>query len=238
MIWEAVAFLTPFGGARRPTSRALWWFPMVGAAIGLVLGVWWWAAERLWPPAVAAVLVVLADLALTGLLHADGLADAADGLLPPMHRDLRLAVMAEPDIGAFGAAALMAVLLARFAALASTEPRITLLVGVWTLSRAAMAVVTITVPYARNGGLATAFRKGGRIAQAGAVGGIGLVGGVLIAIAGDQWAGLWGVVGATVAFVCVIAFAFRRIGGFTGDVLGAAGMVAETAGLLVGAAKW
>ena len=47
----AVAFLTPFGGARRPSRRAFDWFPVVGAVIGLALGGIWWGADRLWPPA-------------------------------------------------------------------------------------------------------------------------------------------------------------------------------------------
>jgi hypothetical protein len=58
---EALGFLTPLGGARTPTPAALRWFPAVGAAIGLFLGGLWWAAAQLWPPAVAAAVVVVAD---------------------------------------------------------------------------------------------------------------------------------------------------------------------------------
>src|SRR4051812_17036191 len=96
----AISFLTPLGGARSPSPSAWRWFPLVGAGLGGLLGAGWWAADRLWPRPVAAALVVAADLALTGLLHIDGLVDSADGLLPHLDRDRRLAVMSEPDVGA------------------------------------------------------------------------------------------------------------------------------------------
>ena len=97
---QAVAFLTPLGGARAPSSDALRWFPVIGLGLGLALGGIWWGAGRLWPAPVAAALVVAADLGLTGLLHVDGLTDSADGLLPPLDRERRLEVMAAPDVGA------------------------------------------------------------------------------------------------------------------------------------------
>src|SRR3954451_21883132 len=110
---RALAFLTPLpvGRAGAPDRRSLAWVPVVGALIGLALGGIWWGAEHIWPPAVAAALVVLADLALTGMLHMDGLVDSADGLLPhaPTEgheeeggRQWRLDVMQQADIGAFG----------------------------------------------------------------------------------------------------------------------------------------
>ena len=106
---RALAFLTPLFGASEPRPKTLTWFPFAGAALGLVLGALWWGAERVWPAAVAAAIVVAADLALTGLLHVDGLADSADGLLPHLDRARRLEVMATPDVGAFGVATVGAV---------------------------------------------------------------------------------------------------------------------------------
>ena len=97
---RALAFLTPLGRAAVPDSRTMSWFPVVGALVGAVVGCVWWGADRLWPPAVAAALTVAADLALTGMLHVDGLADSADGLLPHLPRKRRLEVMADPAIGA------------------------------------------------------------------------------------------------------------------------------------------
>ena len=221
---QALAFLTPVGGATAPSPKALPWFPVIGAGIGAALGGVWWVAGELWPPLVAAAVVVVADLALTGLLHLDGLADSADGLLPHLSPEQRLDVMAAPDVGAFGVGVASGILLLRWSALAVLRPDPALLAGLWCGSRTLMATVATTVPYAREEGLATAFLGGPwtwPVAVLGAV--------VAAALAG------WAAAGVVVGLV-VVALAKRRVGGFTGDVLGAAGVIGETAGLLVAAA--
>ena len=231
---RALAFLTPFLGAAEPRPQTLGWFPVAGAALGLVLGAVWWGAEWAWPPAVAAAIVVAADLAFTGLLHVDGLADTADGLLPHLDRNRRLEVMAAPDVGAFGVATVGAVLLLRWAALATTAPSPLLLGGLWCASRTAMAVTARTVPYARPGGLASSFLGGRALLTA-------LLGGALavaLAFAGPGVPGVIAVGAVVVGAAGVVVLARRRLGGFTGDVLGAGGMVGETAGLVVAAARW
>jgi adenosylcobinamide-GDP ribazoletransferase len=233
---RALAFLTPLGGAAVPDARTLTWFPAVGALIGAALGGIWWGAEQLWPPAVAAAIVIVADLALTGLLHVDGVVDAADGLLPQaVTRERRLELMAEPTVGAYGVAVLGAVLLLRFTALTSMDPDVLLIAGIWCASRTAMAVAARAVPYARaDGGLATAL-LGGDWRPVGFVGLVGALG--LAAVAGGVTASFAVVVGL-VASGGVVGLATRRLGGFTGDVLGAAGVVGETVALVVAAARW
>src|SRR5262249_10423833 len=153
---RAVSFLTPFGGAADPKPSALAWFPLVGAIIGLAVGGGGWAAARAGAPPAPAAVAVVADRALTGLLHLDGLADAADGLLPPLPRARRLEVMADPHLGAFGVAGLAIVLLTRFGAFASMAPSLLAVAALWAGSRTAMAVTAGTVPYARPAGLAGA----------------------------------------------------------------------------------
>jgi len=235
----ALAFLTPLGGASPPAPAALTWFPLVGAALGLALGGVWWAAWQVWPPAVAAALVVVADLAFTGMLHLDGVVDTADGLLPPLDRSRRLEVMADPRAGAFGVGAAAAVLLLRWTALASLAPRPLLLAGLWCASRTVMVVVTRTVPYARPSGLASAFLSATPRRGAGALIAVaGVVGAVVLAGFARGVGGLAAMGALILAMVAVTALARRRVGGFTGDVLGAAGMVGETAGLIVAAARW
>jgi adenosylcobinamide-GDP ribazoletransferase len=234
---EALAFLTVLGRSGAPSPRAVRWFPVVGTLLGAGLGLLWWGAAWLWPPLVAASVVVAADLAATGLLHLDGLADAADGLLAPLDRERRLAVMHAPEVGAFGVGVVVVVLLLRVASVAALDPgvgTVGLLVGLWTVSRTAMAVTVATVPYARPGGLASAF--------VGATPGGPLVGGVVLALAaalaGPGWAGVAAVVAAGAGATVVVGLARRRLGGFTGDVLGASGLVAETVGLVVAAGRW
>lgn len=236
---SAVGFLTVFGPSHLPDTRTFRWFPLVGALIGLVLGGLWWAADRVFPAPLAAALVLAADLAVTGLLHVDGLADSADGLLPPLGRERRLAIMRQPDIGAFAAAVLPTVLLVRWAALAGQTVSPLLLAGLWCLSRTTMATVPGLVRYARSEGLASAFlAPDSGAARAAAVGVPGSLFALGLAVAGRGWAGL-GAVGAAVAMAAVVVeFARRRLGGFTGDVLGAAAVLAETAGLVAAAARW
>jgi adenosylcobinamide-GDP ribazoletransferase len=186
----------------------------------------------------AAVIVVAADLAATGMLHVDGLADSADGLLPPLASpERRLAVMADPVVGAFGVTAVAITLIARVAALAAITPHPLALAGLWCASRTAMAVVATTLPYT-GGGLARAFIGTEPRRQRTPVLLIGLPLAAALAAVAEGWPG-----GAAVATVVVIAatvaaLAWRRIGGFTGDVLGALCVLGETAGLLVLAARW
>jgi adenosylcobinamide-GDP ribazoletransferase len=226
----ALSFLTPFGGARTPTPRAVAWFPVVGALLGLALGLVWELAWIIWFAPVAAAVVVIADLALTGMLHADGLADSADGLLPHLDRARRLEVMAQPDIGAFGATVLAATMLLRWACLLTLDPDATLLVALWITSRSIMAIGLSSMDYARDSGLASAFRGGNPWAAfAGPV--------VALLLVHDIPRGT-AVAGAVMAGTGILLLAERRIGGFTGDVLGAAGVVAETVGLLVACATW
>lgn len=232
---SALAFLTPVGGARTPTDRTLSWFPLAGMVLGAVVGAAWWGASHIWPPAVCGAVVVAVDLALTGMLHFDGLVDSADGLLPHLADDRRLAVMKEPTVGAFGIAVAIGVVVLRFACFASATPDIALVAGLWCASRTVMAVAARALPYARaEGGLASAFtgRSWWFVAAYGAIAAVvlGAIGrGVSSAVA---------VLAAFVAGTAVVAFGRWRLGGFTGDVLGAAGVVAETVGLLVAVAKW
>lgn len=232
---RAVAFLTPFGGAAVPDARTLSWFPVVGALLGLAVGGAWWGAQEVWPPAVAAAVVLAVDLAVTGLLHLDGLVDSADGLLPQVPRERRLAIMAEPTVGAYGVAVAGVALLLRFSAFASLDANVLLVAGIWCGSRTAMAVAARALPYARpEGGLATAF-TGGDWRPVGLAGLILAVS--LGAVAGGRQSELAVALGLA-ASAAVFAFARRRLGGFTGDVLGGAGVVGETVALLVAAATW
>lgn len=184
-------------------------------------------ADRLWAAPVAAAVVVAADLALTGMLHFDGLVDSADGLLVPLGDPARrLEVMADPAAGAFGVGAAVVVLLLRWAALAALAPSALLLGALWCASRLAMAVAVERVPYARPaGGLASAFLVGGRPSPP--------VAGILLAVVLTGLGGGDAVLGVAVLALtaaAVIGLACRRIGGFTGDVLGAAAMLGETLG--------
>jgi adenosylcobinamide-GDP ribazoletransferase len=236
---SASSFLTPVGGPAAPGPEALWWFPAVGALCGLAVGTVWWVGGRFWPPAVAAGVAVVADLAVTGMLHVDGLCDAADGLLSHLEPARRLEVMAAPDAGAFGVTAVVAVLLLRFGVLASLHPNVLLVCAIWTSSRTQMATVIVGVPYARDeGGLASAFMSRDTTHQLLPIAAVGTAAALAAAALWRPLAGPVAVAAGMVAAAAVVLLARRRVGGFTGDVLGAAGIVGETVALLVAAVRW
>ena len=230
---QAVGFLTVLGPAAVPGPEALAWFPLTGAAIGLAVGGAWWGAAQVWPWPVAAAVAVVVDLALTGMLHFDGLCDAADGLLPVLPADRRLEVMRSPGLGAFGVGAAVALLLLRWAALGAHAPVPLLVAALWGASRAVMALVVARVPYARAEGLARAFMGSKALVPA-----VGLALCVALAAAWRPVVGPIAVLSVAAGGAAVVGLAWRRVGGFTGDVLGAAGMVGETVGLLGLVASW
>ena len=229
---SALAFLTVAGGSRTPDARTMRWFPVVGAGIGGVLALIWIGATELWPPVLAAALVLVVDLGLTGMLHVDGLADTADGVLPHLDRERRLEVMRAPDAGAFAVGVVAVVLLTRFAALATDLVDPLALVAVWAASRTLMAVIPAAVPYARPTGLATPF-IGGSSWWIGAW----IVPAAVVAGVAQGALGVVAIVAGIAGGAGVVLLARRRLGGFTGDVLGASGLVAETVSLVVLAAR-
>ncbi len=250
---SAFAFLTVLGRGVTPSRGALRWFPVVGLVVGAAVGVCWWGLQAWFAPGVVAALTVTVDACLTGFLHYDGLADSGDGLLPPLARQRRLEVMRAPDVGAFGAVSVMVVLLVRWSSLATLVPgagAVAVTAALWAASRSLMAVTTERVPYARadepRGGLASVFCPGRSF------GGVSMLvwpgAAIPLAVGLAAWGsaaagvgaipGAVAVLGGVAAGCAVLGVAWRRVGGFTGDVLGAAGVVAETVGLLLWTARW
>jgi len=240
---RALSFLTVLGRAAEPNERTLSWFPLVGIAVGIAVGTAWWVAGRVWPAALAAVIAVAVDAAVTGCLHLDGLADAADGLLPAVGRVRRLEIMADPRVGAFGAVALVLVLSLRVTALAVTVPRPLVVVGLWCGSRTMMGVVARSLPSAHvDGGTVAAFvggpgGEGHSAASRYGVAAYGMSLAFALAAVGAGGRGLVAMGAEVVAMTAVVWFAVRRLGGYTGDVLGAMGVIGETVGLLALAAR-
>jgi adenosylcobinamide-GDP ribazoletransferase len=145
--------------------------------------------------------------------------------------------MADPAIGAFGAIAVGAVLLLRFAALATQPPSVFALAGLWCASRTLMVTLTKFLPYARPDGLVQDFlgdqetRRQRWATFTSIVFGLLLSGTFLVIAKGAK--GLGALAGELVAMALVGALSSRRIDGYTGDVLGAAGVIGETVGLLI-----
>lgn len=215
-------------------AASLRWFPAVGALVGALAALVWWLAAMAFPPVVAALLAVAAGVLATGALHEDGLADTADGL-GGATRARALEIMRDSRIGTFGVLALGLVLAARVAALAALPPAAIplLLVAGHAASRAVMVLTLATGRPARADGLASAVGAGpgaGGLAVALATGAA-----ALIALG---WVLPWSAVDGGLAGLLLAPLALRlrverRLGGYTGDTLGAVQQVGE-AGLYLG----
>lgn len=217
-------------------SRAQRAFPLVGAMIGLAVAL----VDRCLLASgitqlAAAALALGAGAALTGALHEDGLADVGDGFGGGRNREEKLTIMRDSRLGTYGALVLLTGFVARLAALASL-PRaaiIPALVVAHALARAAIPVLAAMMPFARDDGLG---KSAGRPAAATAGIAVGI--GVVIALLCLPLANAVLAVLVTAAAGAVMAMlASRQIGGVTGDVFGAVEQVAETAVLLMLAAR-
>lgn len=221
----------PRGGGAGDLGRAAGWFPVVGLLIGGFLALGGLAADLVTPPAVSAVLVVLLWAGLTGGLHLDGLADACDGLGASADRERALRIMRDTRIGAYGATALVLVLALKLAALASLPDDLfwrSLLVAP-VLGRLAPVWLARLCPPARSDGAGRGFALG--------AGTPGLVVATLVgAGASVALLGAWGVllaVGTPAGAWAAAAYLRRRLGGLTGDCLGALVEVTEAGTLTV-----
>ncbi len=239
---HAIAFLTrlpvpgpPIAGGA-DVGRAALFFPAVGALLGALLAVAARALAPRVPPLPLAILLVALLAALTGALHLDGLADTADGFGGGRSREDVLRIMREHTVGAYGATALALVLLldaALVAALLERGRAASWLVVAPALARWVPVALSRFLPYARaGGGLGAAVTDHG--------GALELAGATALALA--LALGLAGAAGLLAfAAVAVLALAHglvcrRRIGGVTGDALGAGVELAQALALLVGVA--
>jgi adenosylcobinamide-GDP ribazoletransferase len=226
----AVGFLTcvPVPGGAGLVAHAVVFFPLVGAAVGTGAGLVATGAVGELPPLAAGALGVGAAAVLTGGLHLDALADTADAL-GAATRERALEIMRDHAVGAFGATALIVVLVldsALFGALAQTDDAAFAGLAAGAAGRAAMLLPALALPYAG------AQEGQGRILVGIGVGTLVLavvVAGLLALPAGA--AGFGGLGVAALVAVALTLFAWRRFGGVTGDLLGATAKLAETAAL-------
>ena len=238
----ATAFFTRIPIATRQSGAgqlgdAAWAFPLVGAGIGAVAALAFLLAQLLglgdWP---AALLAVLAGLAVTGALHEDGLADTADGFIGGHDRDRRLAIMRDSRHGTFGVLAIVLSVLGRGAALAQIGEAVhagLALIAAHAASRATLPAAMWAMTPARADGLAfTAGRPRLPLTIAAFAIGMAIT---LAALGPGRGAAALGLASAAVFGSGVLAH--RRIGGYTGDVLGAFQQIAEIVMLLVAATR-
>jgi adenosylcobinamide-GDP ribazoletransferase len=218
-------------------ADSAWAFPLVGAGIGgaaaLVLLLAQLTGLGNWQ---AALISVLAGIVLTGALHEDGLADTADGFFGGRDREERLQILRDSRHGTYGVLALVLSVLLRVAALAGIGDVIhasLALIAAHAASRAALPVAMWGLAPARHDGLgaeAGTPRVPGAIASA-------VIGAAIALAALGPGRGAIALCLAGVFVVAMAVLARRRIGGYTGDVLGAFQQIGEIGILLAASAR-
>ncbi|MEM1316015.1 MAG: adenosylcobinamide-GDP ribazoletransferase [Pseudomonadota bacterium] len=216
-------------GEDRDLGRSMRWFPLAGAGVGVVAGVVYAVLANLGKPDLAAAgLALAAGALLTGALHEDGLADTVDGLGGGADKEQALEIMRDSRIGTYGAVTLMLAFVVKAGALASHEAveGLVFLVCAHASGRAAIALAACSAPYVRRDGM-------GRFAET-TLGNAGIAVGVAALFALSAGAhGLLALIFALIAGQAVLFYLRKRLGGWTGDGLGAIEQAAEVTALVV-----
>ena len=234
-VFAAIAFLTrvPVPGASGfngdDVARAAKWFPFVGVLLGGVYSLAAFLLKNHLPAGVVAVLLVLLDVMFTGALHFDGLADTADGFGGGRNIEDILRIMRDHVIGSYGGVA-MAILVAlkvtSYAVILEHSNWLPALLVTPALGRWSILLLTATLPYARSS--PSAISGMGRLSL--------LWGTCVIAAATAAAMSARGLIAIVAVMFVSALFGFyckRKIGGITGDTLGANLQLCESAVLLV-----
>jgi len=231
--WLAVQFLTRLPVPRavdfspRALGRSVVFYPAVGLLIGAILLV----ARLLLQdagPALASALVLLLWVLVTGGLHIDGLADSADAWVGG-HGDAErsLAIMKDPRSGPIAVAAVVLLLLVKFGALSELSGGLPLLIAPLA-ARGLVPALLLTTPYVRKGGLGSPLAE--HLPRRPAIFAVLVAATVTLAALGP-----WPLLVAAAAAWTLRAMMLRRLGGCTGDTLGASIEIAEAAVMVAAA---
>ncbi|SMY09886.1 adenosylcobinamide-GDP ribazoletransferase [Flavimaricola marinus] len=221
--------------ATKRGARAAWAWPLAGFVLGAMAAIV--GALSLWfglAPTLAAGLALATQVILTGAMHEDGLADCADGFWGGWIPERRLEIMKDSRIGAYGVIVLVLTLILRWHALAllfEVDALWAPLIAVAGLSRAPMVAMMALLPNARSGGLSRAVGRPSPIAA--------ILAGVISVLVGLLLLGSVAILLALTNCAIVLGWAAlcrRKIGGQTGDTLGALQQLSEIGALLVLAA--
>ncbi|WP_254258554.1 adenosylcobinamide-GDP ribazoletransferase [Methylovorus sp. MM2] len=208
-------------------NHAARYFPLIGILIGLIAALIYWIVAKILPVDIAVITSMIASIYLTGAFHEDGLADAADGLGGGWDKEQVLTIMQDSRIGSYGAIALVMALLAKFELLINIQIVILpfVLIAAHAVSRFAAVAVIYTQDYVRSSGkakpLATKLSRS-ELVMAGIFG--------LLPMSLLPWQPMLLGILAVIGVWCWFSFKLKkRLGGYTGDCLGAMQQLTEIA---------
>lgn len=201
-------------------KKSIFFFPAVGLLIGLLAAGADIILELLMPPLPVCVLVVILLVFLTGGLHMDRLSDTADGFMSSRHKDRILEIMKDSRIGAMGTLAIVFAVYLKISLLSSLSGTIRwkAIILMPLAGRTAIVLMMGLLPYLRG-------QKGIVTVLQGEVSYVHMAW-VLLILFAVGWlvsgrVGIYSGICSTAVTVCFIIYSNRRIGGFTGDTLGA-----------------
>jgi adenosylcobinamide-GDP ribazoletransferase len=222
----AIQFLTvipfpkSFTGGEKELEKCMPFFPVVGLLIGIIIAAFDHVMGFMLPLLPASVMTAIAMTAISGGLHMDGLADTADGFFSARPRERILEIMRDSRTGVMGVLAVVFVIVLKVSVLISLPPpfRPGIIVLMPLAGRCSFVVMMTALPYVRReGGLATAFGVGKSWLNVLWTSAFLLAAGWLA----GRWMGLAASFSALLMAALFSVYCFRKIGGYTGDTLGA-----------------
>ena len=231
----ALQFLTrvPIRLRREPSlAKTVAWFPVAGAIVGASVG---GVAAGMWhltSPLIAAAVAVAVGLLITGAFHEDGLGDVADAFGGGWTIERRLEILKDSRHGTYGVAAICTSIVVRIISLGALPGPLdmfTAAVAAHTMARVAAVGLAGSMQLATNTGLGADYGRSTTPLRAG----VGCAAGIAITVVAIGWWAAPLTAAAVVAAAGTGLLARRKIGGISGDVLGAAEQVAECLCLVV-----
>lgn len=239
--WIALQFLTILPIkikseiAEEEYARSLLYFPVVGMLIGSVLAGTTLLSGFL-PNLVVGVLIIITSVFITGGIHLDGFADTCDGFYGPRSKEQILEIMRDSRVGTMGAVGIFCLLFLKFTLIVSIPREILwkLLIVMAVFARWSQVLACSTSDYARREGKARCFMEHDSRKEL-------LAGSLFTAALSFAWMKLAGGILLVVSLLPVLLFITyikRKIGGMTGDTIGAVSEIAEVAVLFFGLVFW
>lgn len=227
----AVQFLTllPIARSAATAGQGALFFPLIGALLGAASGAVLQIARIAWGQSIAALIVILFLIVITGGLHEDGLADVADAFRAGRTREKIMLILKDSRIGSYGALALIVSVLIRWQALVNSKANVVLgMAAALALSRTSLVITAAISPPAGDG-LGLAFARS--LSRTLAI--VVSVEGIVIGLACGWQLGAAMALASLAVILLARTYFVRRLGGVNGDCLGATCQAVETVNLLL-----